>query len=306
MNSSLKETKLFIPFEFKRKMRPMSELAYWKASEFRLFLLYAGVVVLKNRDLLDKCYYRHFVKLASALRLLLISDSTDDDISLCSKFLIEFCEECSSLYGRGFLSYNVHGLIHLVHDFKLFGSLDFVSCFSFESFLGLLKSRVSSGHKPFEQIAYYAWHENANIVESSRLKNEKYESNRFYSITENGIKLPIFQDIPVTHYKKANLSSGCLIDTACDSDSYIRFNDNIGKVCDMIECGSCKYLVVRKCLNVKDLFKQPIPSSRVGIFLVDGLCECFEVIDFESDVSKCMLLPHKSKFIALELIHSIV
>ena len=56
MNSSLKEMKLLIPFEFERKMRPMSDLAYWKASEFRLFLLCAGVVVLKNRDLLDKCY----------------------------------------------------------------------------------------------------------------------------------------------------------------------------------------------------------------------------------------------------------
>ena len=238
MNSSLKEMKLFIPFEFKRKMKPLSELAYWKASEFRLFLLCAGVVVLKNRDLLDKCYYRHFVKLASAMRLLLISDSTDDDMSLCSKLLIEFCEDCSSLYGKGFLSYNVHGLIHLVNDFNLYGSLDFVSCFSFESYLGLLKSRICSGHKPLEQIAYYAWHENANIVESSKLKNERQESNRFYSVTENGIELPIFQDIPVTHYKKANLPSGCLINIAGDSDSIIRFNNNIGKVCDMIECGS--------------------------------------------------------------------
>ena len=175
------------------------------------------------------------------MRLLLISDSTDDDISLCSKLLIEVCEECSSLYGRGFLSYNVHSLIHLVNDFKSYGSLDFVSCFSFESFLGLLKSRVSSGDKPLEQIAYYSWHENANI-ESSELKNETYESNRFYSITENGIKLLIFQDAPDTHYKKANFSSGCLVDTACDSDSFIKFNDSIGKVCDMIECGSCKYL----------------------------------------------------------------
>ena len=249
-------------------MRPMSELAYWKATEFRLFLLYAGVVVLKNRDLLDKCYYRHFVKLASAMPLLLISDSTDDDddMSLCSKLLIEICEDCSSLYGKGFLSYNVRGFIHLVNDFNLYGSQDFVSCFSFESYLGLLKCRICFGHKPLEQIAYYAWHENANIVESSKLKNERQESNRFYSVAENGIELPIFQDIPVTHYKKANLPSGCLINIAGDSDSIIRFNNNIGKVCDMIECGSCKYLVVRKYLNVKDVFKRPIPSSKVEIF----------------------------------------
>ena len=56
----------------------------------------------------------------------------------------------------------------------------------------------------------------------------------------------------------------------------------------------------------KDFFEQPISSSRVGIFLVDGICDCFEVIDFISNVSKCMLLPYISKFIAVELIHSIV
>ena len=37
---------------------------------------------------------------------------------------------------------------------------------------------------------------------------------------------------------------------------------------------------------------------------MDGIRDFFEVTDFGSNVTKCMLLPYKSKLIALELIHS--
>lgn len=37
-----------ITFDFVRKIRGFNDLNWWKATEFRTFLLYLGPVVLKN------------------------------------------------------------------------------------------------------------------------------------------------------------------------------------------------------------------------------------------------------------------
>ena len=62
LNGSIHEAKKFVPVEFNRKLRPLSELKFWKASELRLFMLYEGIVVLKSRSVLSKAKYRHFLK----------------------------------------------------------------------------------------------------------------------------------------------------------------------------------------------------------------------------------------------------
>ena len=48
----------FITIDFAKKSRSLRELMRWKATEFRLFLLYLGPVVLKT--ILRSKYYQHF------------------------------------------------------------------------------------------------------------------------------------------------------------------------------------------------------------------------------------------------------
>lgn len=48
ISDSLERFSKSIPIEFNRKCRSLSELARWKATEFRMFVLYLGPVVLKG------------------------------------------------------------------------------------------------------------------------------------------------------------------------------------------------------------------------------------------------------------------
>ena len=57
-----------IPAEFARKPRSLSELARWKATEFRQFLLYTGIVVLKNN--VHESIYKNFLLLSMAICIL--------------------------------------------------------------------------------------------------------------------------------------------------------------------------------------------------------------------------------------------
>ena len=59
-----------VPSEFARKPRALTELEYWKASELRQFLLYPGMVVLKDQKM-DKKLYDHFVCLSVIMHILL-------------------------------------------------------------------------------------------------------------------------------------------------------------------------------------------------------------------------------------------
>jgi len=153
-------------------MRPLGELSYWKATEFHLFALYAGICILKHKDILSKEKYLHYLHFAAALRLLISAQTTDSDMRVCSSLLSTFVTKCSALYGCGFLTYNVHSLIHLPDDFKRFGSLDYVSCFPFESYLGLLKECVHSGYKPLSQVATHAHHMNENLLNMIKMQKD--------------------------------------------------------------------------------------------------------------------------------------
>ncbi|KAJ8952617.1 hypothetical protein NQ314_007500 [Rhamnusium bicolor] len=58
-----------IPLEFNRKPRSLDELQYWKATEYRTFLIYLGPLVLK--DILDVAVYENFLAFHFSITILL-------------------------------------------------------------------------------------------------------------------------------------------------------------------------------------------------------------------------------------------
>lgn len=86
--------------------------------------------------------------------------------------LVYFITQGRQLYGDEFLVYNVHNLVHLASDAKLYGSPDECSAFSFENSLHQMKRLVCSGQNPLSQIV--RWLGEADKVRKIHTESKKY------------------------------------------------------------------------------------------------------------------------------------
>ena len=128
--------------EFSRKPRSVVDVLRWKATELRQFLLYTGPVALLN--ILSEPLYQNFLLLSIGMRLLLSPYLCEKYCDYAESLLTTCVENMKILYGKGMMVYNVHGLIHLANDVRVFESLDNFSAFPFENKLKSLIHKQSS------------------------------------------------------------------------------------------------------------------------------------------------------------------
>lgn len=151
----LKEFCNFIPREFARQPRSLHYVARWKATEYRLFLLYTGVVALKQ--VLSQELYDLFLLLHVAARIVSCEQLVEKQtyVDFADKLFAAFVEHCAhpTVFGPGFVSYNIHSLLHLCDDVRRYGVIENFSGFPFENYLGVIKRLIRSGAKVLQQIA---------------------------------------------------------------------------------------------------------------------------------------------------------
>lgn len=150
ISNQLIEFKPFLPSEFNRLPRSLEELEYWKATEFRSFLLFTTPVVLKGR--LQKKFYQHFMLLHCGIRFLLNSETCIIYNDLANNILKDFVTQYPILYGNEYVTYNVHGLIHLSDFVKIHGSLENFSAFKYENCLQIMKKTVKNSKYPLQDV----------------------------------------------------------------------------------------------------------------------------------------------------------
>ena len=127
-----------VPREFSRKLRSVAEVLRWKATEFRQFTLYTGIVALSH--ILSDKLYKHFLVFSVAISLLANPKVCSLYCDYANDLLCTFVNNALALYGHEMMVYNVHGLVPLAEDVRKFGCLDNFSAFPFENaFMGLKK-----------------------------------------------------------------------------------------------------------------------------------------------------------------------
>lgn len=139
-----------MPTEFHRKVRGLDILAHWKGTEYRTFLHYIGIVVLK--DHLSHDAYEHFLLLFCAVTIC-TSKQYFKILSVARNMLLQFIEIFAEIYGEHHINSNMHNLAHIVDEVERFGELESFSAYPFENQLGKMKRLLRNGYRPLAQIA---------------------------------------------------------------------------------------------------------------------------------------------------------
>ncbi|XP_072755742.1 uncharacterized protein [Anoplolepis gracilipes] len=151
ISQRLEILKKYCPPEFARHPRAIHVFFKYKATEFRQFLLYTGPVV--THGVLDQQIYIHFLFLHTAIRILISSLPSKKYLNFAELALQKFVVRCENLYGLSFISYNVHGLLHLTNDVRQLGPLDSFSAFPYENNMSVFRKYCRKPNFPLQQFA---------------------------------------------------------------------------------------------------------------------------------------------------------
>ncbi|GBL68864.1 hypothetical protein AVEN_149116-1 [Araneus ventricosus] len=293
LNQSLVDCSKYSPKEFQRKPRSLIEIDSWKATEFRCFLLYVGPVVLK--DILLPDYYNHFLCLHLAIRIMLNEKLIEDYLDYAEELLCYFVKHCKTLYGEEFVVYNVHSLVHLAEDVRRYGSLNNISAFPFESYLGRMKKLLRTPHKPLQQIC-------KRLLESKDLYEHKIVRKHTViplasSLHFSGPTLKCqgvqYKEIEGHNFKlKVKLANNCIM---LKNDKIILAQNFICKENQL-------FIIGQEFLHKTSFYSKPCESSTFKIYNVSCLSplNCWSVNEF---LCKGILLPYKTSNVFLPLLH---
>lgn len=292
----LSKCREYLPSECNRKLEGgLASYVHWKASELRIYLLYIGVIVLKSKKVVAKDFYKNYLKFCLAMRLLL-SDFQESNLIVIEEMLIDFVKESSLLYGKSFISYNVHSLIHLVDDYKNFGNLENVSCFKYENYLGQhIKASVRAGFKPLHQISEHIDRMNSTTVRTHAPTSQ----NLAVRVKSKDCSL---NDLPGECYAKI-LFKHFVINIKQDKDSWIKTKiGHIGKIQHIHRSNKGIIINIIIFKELHDLFKKPCSSSSFGIYKANNLSEPFW-INATDVMYKVICVPYHTYHIAQVISH---
>lgn len=118
---NLKLRNIYPPSNITRLPRKIQDRAYWKASEWRNFLLFYGPLVLK--DVLPSRFYKHFLLLSESVYILSQNYITQIELFKARLKIEKFVKDFEKLYGLRNMSFNVHILLHACDTVSQWGPL---------------------------------------------------------------------------------------------------------------------------------------------------------------------------------------
>ena len=282
----------FISSDFNRKCEGgLANVSNWKASEFRLFMLYLGIIILFDKEVASRDIFENFLLFSLSMKFLL-SENNHNHLDFVKNMLIRFIEGAIDIYGSSFLSYNVHSIQHLTEDYQMYGNLEKISAFKFESYLGTnIKGAVRAGFKPLQQITRHVNNLNHKILTP---KQDVFTLHKKDQNNASG----------VVSYKKLYYKSIFFVTKSGVRDNVIKLKDNsIAVIEDIFEKKNKIYLAVKCFRKVRNLFNEPLESRYIGIRVVSKL-ESPRNIPVSEMKCKAMLLPWKSKQVSFDLPHT--
>lgn len=303
INCHLRQLRKYIPLEFsRRKCRDLNEVKRFKATEFRLLLLYIGPVVFKN--VLSSSMYCHFLTLSVAISILLNKTLSSEErfLRYSCDLLKHFVLNSLKVYDLDFVSLNVHSLLHLPDIVHEFGSLEECSAFPFENHMQSLKKKIRKSAQPLQQIIKRI--SEANFANCSVKLNRDSDASEWQIQHNNG---PLYNGFSCPQFKKYVKKDCYTLNISKFADSFIELRD--GTIMKIVNFASsiqtCKvhalgYIYKR----VKPLFSKPCNSSFIS---VNCIKDTHKIYSCEVSMFSRKLIVLRSKdskdFVTFPLLH---
>ncbi|KAJ1522145.1 hypothetical protein ONE63_002456 [Megalurothrips usitatus] len=294
ISNALISLRSWIPSDFARKPRSLKFVKRFKATEWRLLLLYIGVIVL---SCLPKHLYEHFLVLHVAIKILCCTDLLEKHLDYAKDLLLYFVKSFSKLYGSQHVTHNIHNMIHLADECARHGTLDSFSAFKFENFYQFLKKLLRKGEKPLQQLSRRYEEKKLKYVKSKIDSSGCLLSGRH---TDGPLPASCMNPQYSSYQCNGKFSLGLQQAENCCflQDGSIVVVDNFAT--DRKSKGTA--VIGRKFLSQKSLFSFPCDSSLLDTFHVSNLSEsmCWSLEDIKS---KCVRLPYNEGFAVFPLLH---
>lgn len=301
ISTNLSLIKKYILIEFCRKPRDIQEINRWKATELRQLLLYTGPIVLKN--ILTKSCYTNFMCLNISM-IILLSSNLGKYLNFANILLRHFVRSFGEEYGTLFISHNIHGVLHLVDEYRIFGPLDNSSCFPFENFMKTLKKMIRKPDKPLEQVVK-RYNETRHTINKLQCNVSTIHNPDNIILKNEHKKGPLPGNVYGVQYNVMILElKGFTLKINQDSDSYFGTNDgHIVKVFNIVK-GESVIVLGKYFTEKKNLYETPIKSSKLGIFIVNNLSSSINSYCLNAISRKYILFHFENEKIAMPLFHT--
>lgn len=282
-----------IPLEFCRKPRRISDSVRWKATELRQFLLYSGPVVLK--EVLNADVYLNFLSLNVAISILLSNKYCNIYLDYSDSLLKYFVSSFSVLYGKQFMSHNIHGLTHLKDDVLQYGPLDNCSAFAFENYMLTIKKFVQrKPEKPLQQFA-------RRYAEMMNTVSSKQNDVIYPCLKKNHCEGPVVDNVPCSQFRQILLPK-FILGTDVGNNCCKMVDGSVVIISNVIETNSVISIVGKPFSMLSEFYVKPFPSSNIGVYFGKhlGILQSWNVKDI---MEKCIKLPFKDGYVIYPFLH---
>ena len=143
--------KMTPPHEIHRQPRPMNEKAKWKASEWRSWLFFYSVICLQG--LIPIEVLNHYSLMVESIFILLQDSITEEELRVCEEKFLVFVAKYQEMFGNSVMTFNIHGLSHLVQSVRMTGPLWTSLIFPFQGAIFYLKRAITGPKGVYGQIA---------------------------------------------------------------------------------------------------------------------------------------------------------
>lgn len=303
MESHLKNS---FPTEYARRVRGLLNYKLYKATEWRRFLLYDGILIAK--EFLPDGAYRNFLLLSCAVRILSSPEliNNDDLVSDAHSLLELFVRDAESKFGKEFMCMKAHTLTHLVKECQNHGTLDSFSAFPFESYLSRINRAMNAHGRCVQQIVGRI--KEGHLLQPTPVKMIDHGRSHGGAVLSHYVGPAKWLGSEGAEYLEASLP-GMVIRADRQRDSVFKTSNNeVLKVISIMHDTSEDevYVIGCKFRRQSNFFRYPLKSSLIGIEKVWDLQSVKMKWRVQAIASKCVLLKINSEsdeWLCLPLVH---